>query len=172
MGGAGGRRRRSPGRTPPSVAYAAAAVPRGRADRVADAADGRALGWRPVLITGAAGGVGRFAVQLAHRAGVHVTAVVGRPARGVGLAELGADVVSVGRPAGSGPFDFVLESVGGRSLGESIRLVAAGGLVVVIGVSEDGPTTLSGPFLRRHGTRLPSYLIFSDLAATAAGGPT
>ena len=59
----------------------------------------RALGpvvGRRVLITGASGGVGRFAVQLAARAGAHVIAAVGSPTRGEGLTELGATEVVVG----------------------------------------------------------------------------
>ena len=43
-----------------------------------------------VLVTGAAGGVGRFATQIANRAGAHVTGVVRDSGRGEGLSELGA----------------------------------------------------------------------------------
>lgn len=62
----------------------------------------RALGpvvGRRILITGASGGVGRFAVQLAALAGAHVVAVVGSPERGTGLPELvdAEVVVGVGR---------------------------------------------------------------------------
>src|SRR5467141_2383261 len=52
---------------------------------------GGALLGRRALITGAAGGVGRFAVQLAALAGAEVTGVVGRPERAAGLAERGAN---------------------------------------------------------------------------------
>ena len=51
----------------------------------------RSLLARNVLITGASGGVGHFAVQLAALAGARVTALVGSPERAVGLRELGAD---------------------------------------------------------------------------------
>jgi len=52
---------------------------------------------RRVLITGASGGVGQFAVQLAARAGAYVIASVGSADRGEGLATKGADQV-VARP--------------------------------------------------------------------------
>ena len=55
-----------------------------------------------VLITGAAGGVGTLAVQLAARSGARVTAVVGRAERAAGLRELGALDVIEGIDTGAG----------------------------------------------------------------------
>ena len=57
-----------------------------------------------VLITGAAGGVGTIAVQLAARSGARVTAVVGRQERASGLKELGACEVIEGIDEGAGSF--------------------------------------------------------------------
>ena len=79
---------------------------------------------RRVLVTGAAGGVGRFAIQLAHRAGAHVTGVVRNAERGEGLRELGADeLITELEPEGE-PFDLLLESVGGASLAAALTRVA------------------------------------------------
>ena len=69
-----------------------------------------------MLVTGAAGGVGRLAVQLANLAGAEVTAVVGRPERRTGLVQLGAADVVVGIEAATGRYDLILESVGGNSM--------------------------------------------------------
>ena len=66
-----------------------------------------------VLITGAAGGVGTLAVQLAARSGARVTAVVGRIERAAGLRELGALDVIDGIDRAQGRFALVLESAGG-----------------------------------------------------------
>ena len=71
---------------------------------------GAVLG-RRVLITGASGGVGRLAVQLAARAGAHVIAAVGSAERGAGLRELGASEVVVGL-GGVAPVHGVLETRG------------------------------------------------------------
>lgn len=95
---------------------------------------------RRVLVTGASGGVGRFAIQLASHWGAEVTAVVGRPERAEGLRELGAADVSVDMPA-EGAFDIILESVGGESLARALELVAPKGIVVTFGNSSGDPTT-------------------------------
>jgi hypothetical protein len=95
--GASRGRRQRVGRGPPSADLAeVAALPvAGLAALRALRAAGPVLGKR-VLITGASGGVGRFAVQLAAHAGGHVIASVGSLARGEGLAQVGAEEVVVG----------------------------------------------------------------------------
>jgi NADPH:quinone reductase-like Zn-dependent oxidoreductase len=96
-----------------------------------------------VLVLGAAGGVGRFAVQLASRAGASVTAVVGGPGRGHGLRELGAEKVVHDVDCLRGRYDLILESVGGETLRRALELVAPGGLVVCFGNSAQADTALS-----------------------------
>jgi NADPH:quinone reductase-like Zn-dependent oxidoreductase len=101
---------------------------------------GPLLGKR-VLITGASGGVGRYAVQLAHQAGAHVIAVVGSEARGKGLKELGADEVVVGLDPVQAPVHAVLDNVGGPQLVRAFQLLAPGGLVQAIGAASREPST-------------------------------
>ncbi|HLY88084.1 MAG TPA: zinc-binding dehydrogenase [Acetobacteraceae bacterium] len=96
-----------------------------------------------VLITGAAGGVGTLAVQLAARSGARVTAVVGRADRAAGLRELGALEVIEGIDKAEGRFGLILEAAGGASLAQAIKLVEAKGVVVVYGNSSGEPTTIS-----------------------------
>jgi NADPH:quinone reductase-like Zn-dependent oxidoreductase len=102
---------------------------------------GRALLGSRVLVTGASGGVGRFAVQLAHRGGAHVTGIVGSEARAAGLRELGADAVVVGHQSVEGKYDLVLESAGGESLAHLLRCVDPDGTLVMFGNSSQQPTT-------------------------------
>jgi NADPH2:quinone reductase len=97
---------------------------------------------RRVLVTGASGGVGRFAVQLAARAGAHVIASVGSPARGEGLRELGADEVVVGLENVIAPVFGVLDNVGGAQLAEAFALVGDGGSAQSIGKASGEPTTI------------------------------
>ena len=98
-----------------------------------------------VLITGAAGGVGRFAVELAADAGSIVTGVVGQAERGAGLKELGATTVITSIQDAEGPFDLILESVGGASLAQAIKLVAPNGTIVVFGNSSGEQTQFGFP---------------------------
>ena len=114
-----------------------------------------------VLITGAAGGVGTIAVQLAAASGARVTAVVGRSERGAGLKELGAGEVVQDIADAQGRFALILESAGGNSLAHAIKLVEAKGTVVVYGNSSGEPTTLAfADFRPAPNSRVQSFSYF------------
>jgi NADPH2:quinone reductase len=116
-----------------------------------------------VLITGAAGGVGTIALQLATRSGARVTAIVGRANRANGLLELGAVEVIEGIENAQGRFALILESVGGTSLGQAIRLIEAKGVVVVYGNSSGEPTTLAfADFRGAPNSRIQSFSYFTS----------
>ncbi|MGO4647756.1 zinc-binding dehydrogenase [Nocardia sp. 2YAB30] len=88
---------------------------------------GAVLG-RHVLVTGATGGVGQFAVQLARAAGARVTALVSKPSRVEQARALGAHRVVTSLTDESGaPFHLVLDGVGGPVLADAIRAIAPGG---------------------------------------------
>jgi NADPH:quinone reductase-like Zn-dependent oxidoreductase len=125
---------------------------------------------RRVLVTGAAGGVGRFAIQLAHRAGAHVTGVVGSPERGAGLKAIGADeLVTELTPEGE-PFDLLLESVGGASLAAAFTRVGWKGTIVTFGASSPEPTTFdTQSFYPRGGPRLYGLRVFHELEFHGSG---
>jgi NADPH:quinone reductase-like Zn-dependent oxidoreductase len=125
---------------------------------------GGPLAGKRVAITGAAGGVGRFVVQLADAGGAHVTAVVGSRERGVGLLELGADEVVIGLDPEGAAFDLLLESVGGASLAAAFTRVSAYGTVVSFGNSSNEPTTFDArSFYRRGGPSLRGFFVTHEL---------
>jgi NADPH2:quinone reductase len=98
---------------------------------------------RQVLVTGASGGVGGFAVQLAVAAGARVTGLVSGERRVDAVRALGAHEVVTALDAGTGPFDLVLDGVGGQVLGDAIHRLAPGGTVAAYGLSSGEPTPLS-----------------------------
>ena len=96
---------------------------------------GPLLGKR-VLVTGATGGVGDFAVQLARLAGAHVTASVRRADQVPTVRQLGAHDVVVGDTIAASPkYDVIIESVGGKTLGTALAALQRGGVCVTLGVS-------------------------------------
>src|SRR5206468_7158846 len=102
---------------PDTVSFvAAAALPVAGLTALRTLRHGAPLLGKRVLITGAAGGVGHLAVQLAARSGARVTAVVGSADRvrvldGLGAAEIVTDITGA-----QGRFGLILESAGGASL--------------------------------------------------------
>ncbi|GAA3472175.1 zinc-binding dehydrogenase [Nonomuraea roseola] len=104
-------------------------------------AAGPVLG-RRVLVTGASGGVGRLAVQLAHLAGAHVIA---QARRGDGLRELGADEV-VSSLDDVEPVDVALELLGGPYLVRAWELLAPGGNAQSIGWASGEPAAFTSLF--------------------------
>ncbi|MEU8119712.1 zinc-binding dehydrogenase [Spirillospora sp. NPDC049024] len=106
---------------------------------------------RRVLVTGASGGVGRFAVQLLARAGAHVIAAVGRPERAEGLRELGATEVLVGSAKPATPVFGVLDNVGGGLLADSFERLEDGGIALSIGWASREPTVIDFEEMRMKG---------------------
>src|SRR5437773_4607513 len=88
---------------------------------------GPLLGKR-VLVTGATGGVGDFAVQLARLGGAHVTASVRRADQVPAVRALGAHDVVVGDEIPRLPkHDLIIESVGGKTLGSALAALERAG---------------------------------------------
>ncbi|MGW1958509.1 zinc-binding dehydrogenase [Streptomyces sp. NPDC001920] len=131
----------------------------------------RAAGLGPdkrVLVTGASGGVGRFAVQLAARAGAHVIASVGSAARGEGLAEIGADEVLIGLEELQQPVDVVIDSVGGPQLVAAWNLLTPGGSVQSIGWTSGEPAVFPPYATVGPAKSLTSFVIEGDVGADLA----
>jgi NADPH:quinone reductase-like Zn-dependent oxidoreductase len=137
---------------------------------------GRVRPGQTVLVIGAAGGVGSFAVQLAKTLGAHVTGVCS-----TGKAEL---VRSIGADAvldytreditdGAGRYDVILDLAGNRPLRQLRRALAPRGTLVVAG-GEGGGRWLGGvdrqlraqllsPFTRQRLCALMSRQRLDDL---------
>ncbi|MFF0000138.1 zinc-binding dehydrogenase [Streptomyces avermitilis] len=131
----------------------------------------RAAGLGPdkrVLVTGASGGVGRFAVQLAARAGAHVIASVGSVTYRQGLAELGADEVLIGLDGLQRPVDVVVDSVGGPQLVEAWNLLSPGGSVQSVGWASGKPAVFPPYATVGPAKSLTSFVIEGDAGADLA----
>jgi NADPH:quinone reductase-like Zn-dependent oxidoreductase len=128
------------------------------------AKNGTILGKR-VLVTGATGGVGDFAVQLARLGGAHVTASARRADQASALRQLGAHDVTVGDEIPASPkYDLVIESVGGRTLGTALAALERGGVCVTLGVSAASDVTFDArTFFATGRTQLYGFYLFTEL---------
>jgi NADPH:quinone reductase len=112
-----------------------------------------------LLVHGGAGGVGTAAIQLGRATGARVTATVRREELREQVAALGATAVAPEGFAERGPFDVILELVGGPNMAENLQALATGGRICVIGVgggakSELNLLALMGKRARIHGSTL------------------
>lgn len=133
---------------------------------------GSVLG-RKVLVSGATGGVGSFAVQLAHLSGAHVTAAI-RSAEDEGMVRaLGADAAAVGPDLSAakpqGPYDLIIESVGGPSLGAALNMIAPYGTCVTFGAETPEATFNSRNFFFQGSVTLYGLIVFQELIREPAG---
>jgi NADPH:quinone reductase-like Zn-dependent oxidoreductase len=129
---------------------------------------GFVLGKR-VLVTGASGGVGRFAIQLAKLGGAHVTGIARRTE---GLKELGADELAPEIDLEGPLYDVVIDGVGGPVLGSAIQRVSPGGTIVSFASTVTDPVSYPSRelFARAPGARLYGFYLFAELAHTRSGG--
>ena len=126
---------------------------------------------RRVLVTGATGGVGDFAVQLARLGGAHVTAGVRRPDQSALVRQLGAHEVVVGDEIPASPkYDLVIDSVGGRTLGTALAALEHAGMAVTLGVSAAAEVTFdTRTFFVSGRTTLYGFYLFVELGNDPAG---
>jgi NADPH:quinone reductase-like Zn-dependent oxidoreductase len=123
-----------------------------------------------VLVTGAAGGVGNLAVQLAARSGARVTAIVGNRQRGDVLDGLGAAEIVTAIENAQGRFGLILESAGGASLTAAIERIEARGTIVVYGNSSGEPTPLNfRDFAEHQNARIQAFHYFTSEAEERFG---
>lgn len=91
------------------------------------------LGAERVLVTGASGGVGSAAIQLAARRGAHVVAMAAADKADTLRALGAAEVLTRDAPLAAGTFDAVIDVVGGPRWGAVIGALRRGGRYVASG---------------------------------------
>ncbi len=122
-----------------------------------------------VLITGATGSVGRFAMLAAKRRGVHVTAAIREWQRQEAHMLGAVETLALGAEDWHGPdFNFVIDTVGGAAVAKLCRhLSAAGSIFTAATTPIDGTGLASAPvFAVVHNN--PAQL--RNLARAAAAG--
>ncbi len=122
---------------------------------------------RNALITGATGGVGLFACQLAHIAGARVVALVRRQEQAERVKQAGAHEVIVSTDGATAdryaPYDVLVESVGGRVLGNVMGMLSFGGVCVSLGASESAEATFDVRKFFAAGSSLYGFFIFNEV---------
>ena len=119
---------------------------------------GGSLRGRRVLVSGASGGVGTFALQLARLQDAKVIAAIRSETQESLVRRLGADEIALGDNLSGaekfGPYDLILELVGGQSLAAALGMLAPGGTCVLLGASATSQTDFDAAKFRVGGTTL------------------
>lgn len=154
-----------------NVSYAAAAsLPVAGLTALRALRHGAPLLAKRVLITGAAGGVGNLAVQLAIGSGARVTAVVGSRERADVLEGLGTAAIVMRIEDAEGRFGLILEAAGGPSLRAAIERVDHRGTVVIFGNSSGEPTEINfRDFAEHQNARIQAFHYFTSEAEERFG---
>jgi NADPH:quinone reductase len=119
-----------------------------------------------VLVTGAAGGVGTFAVQLALEAKATVTGQAGNEERAAAVRATGADALvhpGDGSPV-DGEFDVVLDGIGGPMIQALIEATARLGRMVVYGNSANAESSFRIERLYNKGVTMYGFRVFTNVA--------
>ena len=123
-----------------------------------------------VLVTGAAGGVGAFAVQLARDARATVTGQAGSEERAAAVRAAGADALvhpGDGSPV-EGEFEVVLDGIGGPMIAALVEATARKGRMVVYGNSADAESTFRIERLYNKGVTMYGFRVFTVVAPEQA----
>ena len=126
-----------------------------------------------VLITGASGGVGLISCRLARLSGARVVALVRREEHAEFVREAGAHEIAAGEDGAAardhGPYDLVLESVGGEVLSNALAMLATGGICVTFGVSSTPEVTFDArAFYFTGGATLYGFILFHEVLSNPA----
>jgi NADPH2:quinone reductase len=121
---------------------------------------------KTVLVTGASGGVGHVAVQLARALHMSVTGLIRNPEASPGAAAACDHIVRDVSEL-QGPYDHILDGVGGEVLTRCLDVVAPHGTVVSYASTLMDPAMLGPRWFGAHlGATLRSMLIFEELRFT------
>ena len=127
---------------------------------------------KSVLVTGASGGVGHFAIQLACLSGARVTAHIRKPESESLVKEAGAQAIVVGEnlPLEGAPYDLIVESVGGKTLSAALAAIAEDGVVVLFGTSGGNEVTFNAQrfYGVSNGAKLYALMLFHELRHESA----
>lgn len=143
----------------------AAALPMAGLTALRTLALGGAVLGRRVLVTGAAGGVGHLQTQLAAAAGAQVVAVTRRESMRQYLYDAGARSIVATVDEAEGPFELILDGVGGRSLAVGISKTAPAATIVLFGASDPEPARLGfHDFGGHENTSIRTYFSYANTA--------